>query len=188
MYLSVCLSTCLSVYLPIWLSDYLTICLSDYLSIFLSFYLPIWLSIYLPIYLSIYLSVCLSICRSTYLSFYLSIYVSIFLYLSIDRSIYLTIHLSERKQLCETSFTSRIWQAQNEAMLRDFFEKWMLTAPKRRNSVRLASKIKSWVQSWRPRTNAFCVFSAPWVLKYCACHEKVMPGHTKCRTCHANSS
>ena len=22
-------------------------------------------------------------------------------------------------------------------------------------------------------------------LKYCACHEKVMPGHTKCCTCHA---
>ena len=25
-------------------------------------------------------------------------------------------------------------------------------------------------------------------LKYCACHEKVMPGHTKCCTCHAQSS
>ena len=25
-------------------------------------------------------------------------------------------------------------------------------------------------------------------LKYCACHEKVMPGHTKCCTCHAKSS
>ena len=24
-------------------------------------------------------------------------------------------------------------------------------------------------------------------LKYCACHEKVMPGHTKCCTCHAKS-
>ena len=23
-------------------------------------------------------------------------------------------------------------------------------------------------------------------LKYCACHEKVMPGHTKCCTCHTN--
>ena len=25
-------------------------------------------------------------------------------------------------------------------------------------------------------------------LKYCACHEKVMPGHTKCCACHAKSS
>ena len=25
-------------------------------------------------------------------------------------------------------------------------------------------------------------------LKYCACHEKLMPGHTKCCTCHAKSS
>ena len=25
-------------------------------------------------------------------------------------------------------------------------------------------------------------------LKYCACHEKVMPGHRKCCTCHAKSS
>ena len=25
-------------------------------------------------------------------------------------------------------------------------------------------------------------------LNYCACHEKVMPGHTKCCTCHAKSS
>ena len=25
-------------------------------------------------------------------------------------------------------------------------------------------------------------------VKYCACHEKLMPGHTTCRTCHAKSS
>ena len=25
-------------------------------------------------------------------------------------------------------------------------------------------------------------------LNYCACHEKVIPGHTKCCTCHAKSS
>ena len=24
-------------------------------------------------------------------------------------------------------------------------------------------------------------------LKYCACHEKAMPGHTKCCTCHAKN-
>ena len=32
--------------------------------------------------------------------------------------------------------------------------------------------MESWVQSWRPRTNAFCDFSTPPV------YEKLMPGHT----------
>ena len=35
--------------------------------------------------------------------------------------------------------------------------------------------MESWVQSWRPCTNAFCDFSTPpdsTCLKYCACHEK----------------
>ena len=43
------------------------------------------------------------------------------------------------------------------------------------------------MQSWRPRANAFCVlrFSQSTYLKYCACHEKVMPGHTKCCAWHA---
>ena len=46
--------------------------------------------------------------------------------------------------------------------------------------------MQSWVQSWRPLTNAFCDFSTPPVLKYCPCQEKVMPGHTKCCTCHTD--
>ena len=45
-------------------------------------------------------------------------------------------------------------------------------------------KMETWGQSWRPRANEFCDFP----LKYCACHEKVMPAHTKCSTCHAKSS
>ena len=48
--------------------------------------------------------------------------------------------------------------------------------------------MESWVQSWRPRTNAFLPFFQSTCLKYCACHEKVMPGHTKCCTCHTKSS
>ena len=35
--------------------------------------------------------------------------------------------------------------------------------------------MESWLQSWRPRTIAFCNFCCPPV---------VMPGHTKCCTCH----
>ena len=46
--------------------------------------------------------------------------------------------------------------------------------------------MESWVQSWRPRTNAFLWFFHFICLKCCACHVKVMPGHTKCCTCRAN--
>ena len=46
-------------------------------------------------------------------------------------------------------------------------------------------KRKSWVQSWQPRTSAFCDFSSPPVA---SSHEKLMSGHTKCCTCHAKSS
>ena len=47
----------------------------------------------------------------------------------------------------------------NEAILRDFFifQSWQ---QKRSNSAR-PSKMESWVQSWQPRTNAFCDFSSP---------------------------
>ena len=60
-------------------------------------------------------------------------------------------------------------------MLRDFliFRSWQ--HQKRSNSARLPSKMESWVQSWRPCTNAFCDFSTPpdsTCLKYRACHEK----------------
>ena len=39
-------------------------------------------------------------------------------------------------------------------------------------------------------TSYQCVlrFFHPISLKYCACHEKVMPGHTTCCACHAKSS
>ena len=46
-------------------------------------------------------------------------------------------------------------------ILRDFlnFSSWQ--HQKRSSSARLPLKMESWVQSWRPRTNAFCDFSAP---------------------------
>ena len=50
---------------------------------------------------------------------------------------------------------------ENEAILRDFlfFSSWQ--HQKQSNSARLPSKMESWVQSWRPRANAFCDFSSP---------------------------
>ena len=44
---------------------------------------------------------------------------------------------------------------QNEAILRDFFNFWTWHQD---HSARLPSKMESWVQSWRPRTNRFAIF------------------------------
>ena len=116
----------------------------------------------------IYLSFCLSICLSNLL------YLLYLFYLSI-----LSIYLSEVFELDNL---------QNEAILRDFlnFRAWQ--HKKRSNSARLPSKMESWVQSWQPRTNAFLRFFDSACLNYCACNEKVIPGHTQCCTCHAKSS
>ena len=114
-----------------------------------------YLSVYLSIYPSIHLSLSLSLSR------YLSIYLSFFLS-SICLSIYLqdqkqrnsarlpeclNITTSETKQFCETS---------------SFFEiEDIKIEQKQKNSARLPSEVESWVQSWQPRTNAFCDFSSP---------------------------
>ena len=67
---------------------------------------------------------------------------------------------------------------QNGTILRDVFIFWTWQHPKRSNSARIPhfskcktsktknsarrpSKMESWVQSWQPRTNAFCDFSSP---------------------------
>ena len=109
------------------------------------------------------------------------------------------------KLFCETSSVFELDNIKNAAIQRDFlnFCTWQrqkrsnsarlphffkLTTSKRSNSARLPSKMESWVQSWRPRTNVFCDFVDSTCLNYCACHEKVLPGHTKCCTCHAKSS
>ena len=193
-YLSICLSTYLSTYPPIHLSTYLPI--------YLSTYLPIYLSTYLPTYQSIYLSICLSVCLSVCLS------ISLSLYLSISLPVYLSICLSaslKTKLFCETSSGFKLDNIKNAAIQRDFLNFWTWQRQKRSKSARLPlffrlttsktkqfcetpSKMESWVQSWRPRANAFCIFSTSICLNYCTCHEKVMPGHTKCCTCHAKSS
>ena len=77
----------------------------------------------------------------------------------------------------------------NEAILRDFLNLWSWQHQKRSNSARLPSIMESWLSA--ELTASFqCVlrFFQPMSLKYCACHGKVMPGHTKCCTCHTKSS
>ena len=151
--------TDLSIYLSLFLS-------SNYLSIHRSTYLSIYLPIYLSIYLSIYVSLSLSHLMTD---------------LSIDRSIdiiYLSASL-KTKLFCETCSVFKLDNIKNAAIQRDFlnFCAWqhqkqstsarlptcfqVHNIKNERNSARLPSKMESWVQSWRPRTNAFCDFSSP---------------------------
>ena len=150
----------------------------------------------ISIYLFIYLSIDLSIYRSIYLSIYLSIYVSISLFVC------LSIGLS-------------ICQLENQANLRDclIFRSWQ--HQKRSNSARLlyfrsnCARLIQFLNLTTSKTKQFCEtslknrklsaaltalyqsvlrFFHSTCLEYCACHEKLMPGHTKCCACHAKSS
>ena len=77
--------------------------------------------------------------------------------------------------------------------------------PKRSNSARLpqflnltTSKTKQFCETFFKNGKLSAELTASYqcvlrffhstCLKYCACHEKAMPGHTKCCTCHAKSS
>ena len=112
---------------------------------------------------------------------------------------------SKTKLLCETSFKNPALKIKNEAFLRDFLQKWSFGAPKPSFSARLPSKLKL----WSSKTKLFCETSFKndmstrhltsefqYVLtifkcmlrKYCACHEKVEPRHTKSCNCHAKWS
>ena len=101
----------------------------------------------------VYLSICLSV--------YLSVYLSNCNLQDWKRSNsvrlpqLLNLIASKSKQFCETSSIFRTWQCQNFLNFRSWQHQ------KRSNSARLPSLMESWMQSWRPRTNAFCVFSSP---------------------------
>ena len=193
LWLSTHLPTYLSMYL--YLSIYLSIYLSNYLSIYLSIYLPIYLSIYLSLSLSLCLSVCLSICLSA------SLKAKIFC----ETSSVLNLTTSKTQQFCETSSVFELDNIKNAAILRDFLSFWTWQCQKQSNSARLlhfskltTSKTKQFCEpsfkngKLRAALTASCqcvlrLFQSI-CLNYCACHEKVMPGHTKCCTCHAKSS
>ena len=145
------------------------------------------------------LSVYLSICLQVYLSICLSVYLSISVCLSVC-PVCLSVYLA-----CNFLNLSWTWQRQkrsNSARLPHF---WTWQHQKRSNSARLphfskltTSKTKQFCEtsfkngklSAELTASYQCVlrFFQSTCLKYCACHEKVMPGHTKCCTCHAKSS
>ena len=78
-YLSICLSSCMTIYLYVYVSVCLSIYMSMYLYVYVSICLCIYMSIYLYVYLSIYLFIYLSLYLFIYLYVYLSIYLSIYL-------------------------------------------------------------------------------------------------------------
>ena len=158
-----------------WSCSCLSICLSIYLFIYLSIYLSMDGSIYLSIHPSTYLSFCLCFFLSFYLSIFLSFYLSIFLSFYSYSSI-----CPSARLFCETSSIFELETIKNAAILRDFLSFWTwqrqklnnsaklpqfskLTTSKTSNSARPPSIMESWVQSWRPRANAFCDCSSPCV-------------------------
>ena len=171
----------------------------------LSIYLSIYTSVYLFVFLFIYLSFCLSIYLFVYL-IDLSIYLSI--YLSVCLSVYLYIYLSanlKTKLFCATSSIFELDNIKNAAILGDFLNFWTWQCQKRSYCARLpqffkltTSKMKQFCEtsfknkklSAELTASCQCVlrFFRSMSLKYCACHEKLMRGHTKCCTCHAKSS
>ena len=142
--------------------------------IYLSFWLftvsyLICLSIYLSICLSVYLSIYLSICKRENEAI-LRDFLNFWIWQHQKRSNsvrlpqFLNLTTSRTQQFYETSSIFELDNVKNEGIPRDFlnFSSWQ--HQKRSNSARLPSKMESWVQSWRPRTNAFCDFSTPSVL------------------------
>ena len=187
-----------SLSLIIYIPTYLPIYPSIHPSICLSIYLPTYLSIDLSIYLSLSLSICLSVYLPVYLQAWKRNY-------SARRPQVLNLTTSKTEQFYETSSMFELDNVKNETILRDFFIFWTWQHPKRSNSARLLQ----FLNLTTLKTKQFCEtsfkngkFSAALpascqcvlrffhstCLKYCACHEKVTPGHTKSCTCHAKSS
>ena len=114
------------------------------------------LSIYLSFFLSIHPSICLSRIRQL-LNLITSKRIN-----SARLPLCSKLATSKTKPFCKTSFNSGKLSAELTAwyqcVLRFFQSIWQHR--KRSNSARLPSKMESWVQSWWPRTNAFCDFCA----------------------------
>ena len=111
----------------------------------------------------------------------------------------------QTKLFCEISFKNEALNLKNEAFVRNFLQKRSFESQKRNFCARLPSKTKL----SRSKSKHFCETSFKndkltrhltsefqyvltifkWMFqKYCACHEKVEPRHTKSCNCHAKWS
>ena len=92
-------------------------------AVYLSIYLSICLSVYLSIYLSIFLSVCLPAC----LDISASLKTKLFCETSNNSARLpqlMNLTMSKTKLFCETSSIFQVHNIKNEAILRDFLQKW----------------------------------------------------------------
>ena len=134
-----------------------------------------YLSIYLPIYLSLCLSVYLPVCLQAWKRSY-----------SARRPQVLNLTTSKMEQLCETSSMFELDNVKNEAVLRDFFIFKL-------DNIKNEAILRDFLQKWKVACSAdglvlmrFAIFPVH-LSKLLRLPRKVMPGHTKCCTCHAKS-
>ena len=135
----------------------------------------VYLSIYLSVCLSVYLSIYLSICKlenEAILRDFLGFWTWQHQKRSNSARLPQFLHLttSKTKQVCETSSFFEVDTSKTKKFCETSFKNGKLSA-----ELTASYQCVLW-------------FFHSTCLNYCACHEKVMPGHTKCCTCHAKSS
>ena len=163
-----------------------------------------------------YRNICVFVVVVVYLSIHLLTYPSIFLSIDLflrkieneailrDFFNFWTWHHPKRSNSARLPLFE-LDTIQNEAILRDFLNFWTWQHPKRSNSAGLpqflnltTSKTKQFCETSFKHGKVSAELTASYqcvlrffhstCLQYCACREKLMPGHTKCCTCHAKSS
>ena len=201
------LSLSLFFFLFLWLPTYLPIDLSIYLSIYVCMYVCMYVSLGLVcVCLSIYLSVCklenLAILRDFFIFSKLTAsetqhFCETSSFFEVDnikneaslRDLLIfwswphqkrsnsarpphfsKLTTSQTKQFCETSSIFNLTTSKTKQFCETSFK-----------NGKLSAELTASYQCVLPFFQSTC-------RKYCACHEKVMPGHTKCCTCHAKSS
>ena len=83
---------------------------------------------------------------------------------------FLKLATSKTKQFCETSSFFKLATSKTKQFCETSFK-----------NGKLSAELTASYQCVLRFFQSIC-------LNYCACHEKVMPGHAKCCTCHAKSS
>ena len=141
--------------------------------------------------LSIHPCICPSTSSSSHPSIYLATHAFIWssTLLAIFRSsVHLSINLSNRHVDNKTMLLDFCWQHQkrsNSARLSHFLQlKTSKTKPFCEPSFKNGKLTVQLTASYQCVLRFFHAVS----LKYCACHEKASPGHTKCFTCHEIAS
>ena len=111
--------------------------------------------------------------------------VVVIIHLSIYLSVYLSIYLSVCLSVCLSGYL-QAWKRSYFATLPQFLN---LTTSKTKQFCETSFKYgKLSAELTASYQCGVLRFFHSTCLNYCACREKVMPGHTKCCTCHAKSS